>query len=89
LIEISSCSLRLATLPNSSPTGVPWSMMRNVYSPSAGKVCTTEMPPRVPHGVPSMWCICDWVRGTLKVASVGLALRSPSATVEIFDAARR
>ena len=34
-------------------------MTRNVYSPSAGNVCTTEMPPRVPHGVPSMCFICD------------------------------
>ena len=38
---------------------------RITYSPSAGKTCTVEMPPRVPIGAPSTCRICDCVRPIL------------------------
>ena len=37
LIDTSSCSLR-AVLPYSCPVGIECSIIRNVYSPSAGKL---------------------------------------------------
>ncbi len=36
-----------------------------VYSPSAGKMWVTTMPPRVPIGAPAICRICDMVRPTL------------------------
>ena len=43
------------------------SIMRNVYCPSAGKTCTTEMPPRVPIVCAIQgWCIGGmWERSLL------------------------
>ena len=64
LTETSICSPG-TLLPNSCPVGMECSIMRNVYSPSAGKMCDTEMPPRVPNGAPSTWRIWFAVRGTL------------------------
>ena len=78
----------LAVLPNIWPVGVECSITRNAYMPSAGKLWTTEMPPRVPIGAPSTRCNCDEVRGTLYVVCVGDAVRSPSASRLILRAAR-
>jgi hypothetical protein len=64
--ETSICSPRDAlALPYSCPVGIECSIMRNVYSPSAGKLWTTEMPPRVPKGAPSTCASCAAIRGTL------------------------
>ena len=41
LTEISICSPRVV-LPYSCPVGMLWNIMRKVYSPSAGKMCTTR-----------------------------------------------
>ncbi len=60
-----SSSSPLTVLPNNCPVGIECSCMRKLYSPSAGKVCITAMPPRVPNGAPSTCCICEPVRGTL------------------------
>ena len=62
-IEISICS-SVDGAPNRNPQALPWRSTRNTYSPSAGKVCTTDRPPRVPNGAPSTRCSCDAVFGT-------------------------
>ena len=64
LTETSICSPR-TVLPYSWPVGIECSIIRKVYSPSAGKLCTTEMPPRVPNGAPSTCASCDAMRGIL------------------------
>ena len=48
-----------------APVGIECSIIRKVYSPSAGKLCTTEMPPRVPNGAPSTCESCEAMRGIL------------------------
>ncbi len=63
-IETSSCS-PVAVPPNSTPQALPWRSIRKTYSPSAGNVCSTEMPPRVPSGAPSTRRIWDAVFATL------------------------
>ena len=64
LIETSICSPG-KLLPNSWPVGIECSIIRNVYSPSAGKMCVTATPPRVPNGAPSTCRIWFAVRGIL------------------------
>ena len=53
----------------------------SVYSPSAGKLCTTEMPPRVPIGAPST-CreLRRGARHLVDRARSGAASGSPSAS---------
>ncbi len=84
-----SISSPRTVLPNNWPVGIECSCMRKTYSPSAGKVCITEMPPRVPNGAPSTCRICDAVRGTLIVVSAALARGSPTARLLMRLAARR
>ena len=50
--------------PKSNPAGSPWRSSWNLYLPSAGKLCVTTVPPRVPNGAPSTRSFCDCVRGT-------------------------
>ena len=58
-IAISICSRRSTVcraarpLPKSSPVVSWWNETRKRYSPSAGKACVTETPPREPYGAPS------------------------------------
>ena len=51
-MEISICS-PLAVPPETPPRGRMLEPNPEDYSPSAGKLCTTEIPPRVPYGAPS------------------------------------
>ena len=61
-IETSICSVP-KVLPNTSPSTAAYGMMWNTYIPSAGKLCITERPPRVPIGAPSTRSFCDCTRG--------------------------
>ena len=62
-----------------------------VYSPSAGNVCSTTIPPRVPNGAPSTWShgCCDTYCEFLYVVLTAGALRSPTAMRLISAAAFR
>jgi hypothetical protein len=53
------------------------------------KMCTTDVPPRVPNGAPSTCSVCDAVRGTLYVAELAVAFGFPTASQLISLAARR
>src|SRR5215510_603087 len=70
LMETSTCSFVLR-LPINPPFVAAWNLTAKTYSPSAGKLWTTETPPRVPIGAPSTcrnWLV---VLGRLYVADVG------------------
>ena len=54
LTEISICSLGLR-LPMSPPLVAACIFTVKTYSPSAGKLWMTEIPPRVPYGAPGAW----------------------------------
>src|SRR5262245_41611118 len=87
-IEISIFSPR--ALPPANAPVVSWKKNTlNTYAASAGKVCITDVPPRVPKGAPSTCSVCDDVRGTVNVADAAVALRFPTASQLMSLAARR
>ena len=45
--------------PDTPPVVVCWNAILKMYSPSAGNVWTTEIPPRVPYGAPSTMSHCE------------------------------
>ncbi len=51
--------------PKRNPVGDGCSSIWKTYSPSAGKTCLSETPPRVPKGAPSARSSCEAVRGIL------------------------
>ena len=59
-----------------------------MYSPSAGKLWTTDVPPRVPSGAPSTWRIWFTTFGTRYIVIVGATPASPMASRLILPAAR-
>ena len=63
--EISIFSSNGAAEPNSWPVGIACNVIVNTYSPSAGNVCVTDVPPRVPAGAPSTGSTCDAKRAIL------------------------
>ena len=93
--EISSCSgawsvfRALRPLPTSVPVVSWWNETRKTYSPSAGKLCSTLMPPRVPYGAPSTRWVCEAQRETWYWVSLAVAPASPRASRAIPLAAFR
>ena len=75
--------------PKSSPAGSPCSSTWNLYLPSAGKICVTTVPPRVPNGAPSTRPFCDCVLGTSYCVEAGSNDGSPTATRLTYSAARK
>ena len=66
-------------------------VMVKTYSPSAGKECSTLIPPRVPKGAPgarSQSC-CEIEGGLVYVVAAVAASRSPTARRAISLAADR
>ena len=87
--EISTFSSNGEPAPYSWPVGDACINTVNTYSPSAGKLCTTDKPPRVPTGVPSTCAICEARRGNLYVDVVDFAVGSPIAMRAISLAASK
>src|SRR5262249_12435991 len=87
LMETSTCSFVLR-LPINPPLVAAWNFTVKTYSPSAGKLCTTDTPPRVPIGPPSTCPIWFVVLDSQQVADVGLALGSTSDATTTLLAAR-
>ena len=87
-IETSICSVPKVR-PKTSPSTALYGMMWKTYLPSAGKLCITESPPRVPIGAPSTCSFCDCTRGMRYSVDETSASASPSASRLIWPAARR